>query len=151
MILLIFLRFGGHPPTLRGGFGTGIVESCKSWKFQCAPQARFFLDLQACIRGDFYVLGNSNWIGVRLASLSVGFWYPLQQNTLNLPSFPYIPKKSPFFAYIPKIQETPPHPRGGFGTNNKITPFLKNISPMFEASFRGTTLYSVAPEGVGSE
>jgi len=47
-------------PEYRGGFGTGIVESCKSWKFQCAPQARFFLDLQARIRGGFYVFGNSN-------------------------------------------------------------------------------------------
>ena len=89
-----------------------------------------FFNLQARIRGGFYVFGNSNWIGVRLASLSVGFWYPLQQNTLNLPSFPYNLKKSWFFAYIPNIRETPPHPKGGFDTNHKITPFLKNISPM---------------------
>ena len=53
-------KIRGTPPHPKGGFGTGIVESCKSWKFQCAPQARFFLDLQACIRGDFYVFGNSN-------------------------------------------------------------------------------------------
>ena len=53
-------KIRGTPPHPKGGFGTGIVESCKSWKFQCAPQARFFLDLQARIRWGFYVLGNSN-------------------------------------------------------------------------------------------
>ena len=72
----------------------------------CYPPASFFFILRAI------------WI------------FKMMHFPLYLRIFSYIPKKSWFFAYIPNIGETPPHPKGGFDTNHKITGFLMISSPM---------------------